>query len=296
MMDSIGKQDIRERFGYLFADEPGFDWDSVYLGSDGELHCVICGERRTRTFSEASGPASRIFGGRHLRCACRCGISERDAEEALVQQTLSRNEVERLRGESGIDREHADASFQTLDRTVDPSIVRAAERMEGYADAFPEVLEKGYGIFLSGDFGTGKTHLMACTANRIIERWHCRVLFVTSARLIDRMRMDREAMLSDLRTVSCLLIDDIGTERYVGQNGVDLDARTQMADAIETRYASALPTVFSSNFTLGELVRDRGINVATGDRIMQMSSLALAMHGSSYRSMMRKIRTADLPF
>jgi len=93
-------------------------------------------------------------------------------------------------------------------------IRRCREYCEGYADTFGA--EEGKGLLLCGKSGLGKTFLMNCVAQRVLERGYS-VVVVSAYRLIEAMRryqFGEEGLeqVQDMLTCDLLCIDDLGSE------------------------------------------------------------------------------------
>ena len=102
-----------------------------------------------------------------------------------------------------------------------------------------------------------------------------------------------KAVFERLKGVDFLFFDDIGTEIFT-KNSDDTWMQTVLFDIINERYNQGKPTVFSSNYSLNELVNLRGISEKTVDRISGMTSGAvMKIEGKSRRN---ANETRNLPF
>ena len=93
-------------------------------------------------------------------------------------------------------------------------IRRIREICEGYADAFTP--GAGDGLLLCGRSGLGKTFLMNCVAQRVLERGYS-VVVISAFKLLDVMRRyqfgeAQEGQAEDILTCDLLCIDDLGSE------------------------------------------------------------------------------------
>ena len=93
-------------------------------------------------------------------------------------------------------------------------IKKCREYCETYADAF--VPGEGQGLLLCGRSGLGKTFLMNCVAQRVLERGYS-VVVISAYRLIEAMRRfqfgeDGGDQVQDLLSCDLLCIDDLGSE------------------------------------------------------------------------------------
>ena len=89
--------------------------------------------------------------------------------------------------------------------------------------------------------------------------------------------------------VSFLIFDDLGVEIFT-KNDRDTWLQALLFDLINRRYNAKKPTIFSSNYSLNELVNLRGIADRTVDRISEMTSGAVfKFDGESMRSKFKNI-------
>ncbi len=235
-----------------------------------------------------------------VRCLCKCQGEERDKAEQDERERERLKAIERLQQASLIGDRYKNATFDTAITGHNATFDNAFNRCKRYCAVADKVLADGLGIYLYGDKGTGKTHLTACMANDLI-RQRKQVLFTNFAEISKMIRgtfgkvsESEEAYIKQLANIDFLFIDDLGTERVQAANGGDLWLQEKIFDVLNMRYNNRKPTIFTSNYSLPELISERGIYDKTVDRIVEMSSAILKIEGESYRM---KARTAkELPF
>ena len=82
-----------------------------------------------------------------------------------------------------------------------------------------------------------------------------------------------------------MFIDDFGTE-LVTKNNQDLWLQEKVFEVVNKRYNNNKPIIFTSNYSLRQLIEERGIADKTIDRINEMCTI-LKLNGDSYR---RKVK------
>lgn len=150
-----------------------------------------------------------------------------------------------------------DAYAEAMAR-IRASKLRKAGLSGAYASADSELgrrvyalAREGRGAYLFGTPGTGKTHAAACAVRMWCDRGGVARL-VTAKRLLDDVRDgyrgdgDRRALERAAR-VPLLALDDLGLERRTDWGVEEISA------LIDGRTAAGLPTVITSNYSLGEL-------------------------------------------
>lgn len=262
------------------------NYDNTYEGKDGLLYCTKC---HTLRVTEKIIP---IFNA-HMPVPCKCmkeaEQKAKDAEEYKRKMQL----LDKLRSASMLGERYKDTTFENTDLSVGGDFEKAFRRCHKYCDIADDALSNGYGIYLYGNSGTGKTHLTACICNELTYKYH-QVLFTNFAeisRLIKetyRNNGDTEkAVIKRICDVDFVIIDDLGTE-ILKKNGEDLRLQEQIFDIINKRYNEKKPTIFSSNYTLNQLIEERGMLEKTVDRIMEMSTAIIRVNGESYRAKNRR--------
>lgn len=135
--------------------------------------------------------------------------------------------------------------------------------------AFEAMLAGGKGIYLHGEIGTGKTHVVCAMkkhydkpgvdtpngyqSGRSLMMWNVVDLMHEIRSDFDRGNMDKHR--SDERIIDykgVLLLDDLGAEK-----ATEFVAET-LYRIINHRYVNVLPTVFTSNCTLQQLAEKIG--------------------------------------
>lgn len=251
--------------------------DEEYIEGE-EIYCKKCGEARTRDFA-----------GRKIRILCACQRVAWEKEQARAAEEQEKKDrlgrTERLKSASLLTERYANTTFgKTEPHGAEFEAVKG--RCEKYAEVAEQVLERGIGIYLYGDAGTGKTHLSACIANELIKSLYS-VLFTNLGEL-SRMiketfgrRGETEAsVLQKIREVDFLIIDDIGSER-VKKDEADLWTQELLFTIVNERYNELMPIIFTSNYSLKELAK-RGVSVKTIDRIAEICE-PMKLSGKSFR-------------
>lgn len=248
---------------------------------DDVIRCKKCGGKRSETLTFDSETLT-------FRVECECQKQKKDLEER----------VKAIKENSLISRRYSNATFANIKIISDTYAVKIS-RCKGYCEHAKEALENGWGIYLQGDRGTGKTHLAACIANELMNQGY-ELLFTNFFEITKEIKAtfnsnstENEAdLVNKVAEIDFLVIDDIGTESFK-KNGEDTWIQEKVYDVLNKRYNAKKPTIFTSNNSLSELVNERGMMDKTVDRIMEMSTMILKFEGQSYR---REIRKVELPF
>lgn len=160
------------------------------------------------------------------RCAlCRDTgyIGEPVHEQCQCLRRAVMNRLYQSEGLQGLEREN----FAAFDENIFPDdpiegrktsqrtfIRKCREYCEAYADTFKA--DEGRGILLCGRSGLGKTYLMNCIAQRVLERGFS-VVVISAYKLIEAMRRfqfgeDGGDQVQDMLSCDLLCIDDLGSE------------------------------------------------------------------------------------
>lgn len=195
--------------------------------------------------------------------------------------------IERYRANSGIEGRLADASFN--DFGITNGNREAYSRSLQYAANIEKIMPKGYGVYYYGKSGVGKTYIAACLGNMLLDMG-VEVKFakvsdiLTDIKEAYSQRGNEAAVLNEYIFADIAILDDIGSEDYTAKRGAAVSfAQEKLFQIIDGRYSRKKPTIFTSNYTLEELITKRGILRKTVERIMEMSTRKFEITGESFR-------------
>lgn len=156
-------------------------------------------------------------------------------------------------------------SFATSDPQVvenNPSLKKAYLIAQKYVADFPNF--KFPNLVFVGDVGAGKTYLIQCIANALIDRGNY-VIFSTAFDLNRTIQnsfgtnsQEREAMLAPFFESDLLIIDDLGSEPII--KNITLENLFSVINERQTRH---LPLIISTNLDLNELQSRYGDRLAS---------------------------------
>jgi DNA replication protein DnaC len=126
-----------------------------------------------------------------------------------------------LRERSGLSKRMKGYTLSNFDPYANPpGTMEAVEKVEEYLKNWDENRELGRGLYLSGDVGTGKTHLAVAVMNELIRKERVPSLFVTVPELLDNLRgayivpgRDLDEWMEAVKNADLLVLDDLGSEK-----------------------------------------------------------------------------------
>lgn len=190
-------------------------------------------------------------------------------EEKRRQEEAERlqRKINRLIKDSGIRGRFLNRTFERFE--IDENNRKAYEVAKRYADNFPAMLPKKLsngivqppeiernGLFITGSYGTGKTHLATAISNQLISEG-IPVICMTMIDLLARIKQtfDRSDNATEAEVmriyeeVPLLVIDDIGSEQPSEWGS------TKIFSIINARYEAYMPTIVTTNYAGDELIR-----------------------------------------
>lgn len=245
-------------------------------------------------------------------CNCQKAIekakreeAERQAEERRKQEEERNRQIQaqvnRIVGASGIGARFRLRTFETFELTEENK--KAAFLCQKYADTFKEKLPADgknpgrNGLFITGPKGTGKTHLVAAIANKLMNQ-RIPVICMTMIDLLERIKStytdarqrfgsyyDAADVLDAYTAVSLLIIDDLGKEQATEW------AIAKIYAIINARYEALMPTIITTNYSEAELIKrltpketgDPTTADAAIDRLREMCGVIVTT-GESWRT------------
>ena len=163
-------------------------------------------------------------------------------------------------------RTHFHKDYYSDQKTIDTAI----KTVEYWRDNYQRMLADGMGLYIYSDTkGSGKTLLAAGIANDLLYEHDVPLRFATATQIIQEIKStwdkDNPAtesrLINQLCTIKVLVIDDLGTERYV-----DWIAE-RMYHIVNERYVNQLVTIYTSNSPYDRLIYDDRIR----NRILERS-------------------------
>lgn len=132
-----------------------------------------------------------------------------------------------------------------------PAQADSLERAYNHAHRFARTLD-GW-LVLQGDYGCGKTHLAAATANFVVDLG-IPTLFLTVPDLLDSLRFSYnkpdapfEDRFQEIRQSPLLIMDDFGTENATPW------AQEKLFQILNYRYVNELPLLVTTNLALDQM-------------------------------------------
>lgn len=158
---------------------------------------------------------------------------------------------------------------------------RHKEAARNYMRKLPEMIDKGYGIYLHGDSGVGKTAIAALIAHEA-RRYDAIVSFFSAYELRDAVSQkviweDSSTITDRAKGVDLLIIDDLGKE--IGLSGKYSKKDTFYEQLIKIRNDHLRSTIITSNFCLEDLADRYGQGLRN---VMQGCIYAIKVDGRNF--------------
>ena len=125
-----------------------------------------------------------------------------------------------------------------------------------YASNFDKMLKNNMGLIIHGERGTGKTHISACIANKVLNLTYSvymTKLSVLISKMQENYNENKLHLLNKIGDVDLFILDDMGTERHT-ETALEL-----IFDIIDKRYLSKKPIIISTNLTQEEFTNNENM-------------------------------------
>lgn len=214
--------------------------EDEFLDEESKLiYCSRCRTPRQKRF-EMTG---KLFEPRCM-CVCQTAAYEQREQERKHREFLDTVAKNRSVGLTDpVLRKH---TFEN-DLGYNPKQMNMAKRFVQHWDEFRK---SSMGLLLWGNVGTGKSFIVGCIANALLDKG-VPVMMTNFARLLNKLTDmysgDRNAYINSFNSFPLLIIDDLGVERN------SEFAREQVFNIIDSRYRSQLPMIVTTNLTVDEL-------------------------------------------
>ena len=196
--------------------------------------CPECGGRGWVVAEDGGAGTARV-------CVCR--------DAGRVPRLLARAAIpERYRGKNfrNFNTRHGDSGEQDQRQN-------AKRVSEAYVEYFLSDEDEERGLVLVGEAGVGKTHLAVSIRGELIRRYRVDGLFVDFTELIHRIQStfdpsspeSKHQVLDPVTDAEVLVLDELGAQKPTAW------VREILYLVINARYTRRLPTIFTTNFSLG---------------------------------------------
>lgn len=156
--------------------------------------------------------------------------------------------------------------------TSDPKRVEVIRYIKNYLDSYKEG-KKVKGLYLTGNFGCGKTYLLSAMLNELAMKGE-KVAIIYYPEFLRKLKEGFSddsyiELFNKVEKVSYLLLDDIGAETTTAWARDEI-----LGTLLQYRMQEHLPTFFTSNLTLKELEEhlsssSKGIEMVKARRIIE---------------------------
>ena len=146
-------------------------------------------------------------------------------------------------------------------------------------------------MLFRSDNSSGKTFLTACMCNELVWKGY-RCVYTNLATILNEIRSSYDGkglgvceLVGKLNTYDFAFIDDLGKE-FIGREYNQKNskwAEEKLFEILNARYNAKKPTIFSSNYSIGELMSVLGLDKAIVERINEMSTRVLKLEGDDFR-------------
>jgi len=222
------------------------------------------------------------------RTMCKCQEQElKENNEALLKERRKKEFRERQKL-SMIGKKYLDANLETA--TITPHNEQAYKSARAYIDKADIVVQENIGLYIYGDNSSGKTYLIACICNSLVEKgYSCEFtsipkLLAEASKSIREGRISQAEIVDTLSRKSFLFIDDLGKEFIGDKNDYGYNkAEKMLLEVLNARYSNGLPTIFTSNYSLDDFATNFKLDKAIIERLNEMATRVIRLEGDNFR-------------
>lgn len=186
-----------------------------------------------------------LFGeSRIMPCLCKCSKEQIDIKEAKRKENVKKQSVLMQRKLTFPDSRMENWTFEN-DDGANPSLTKKAKN---YVKFFKDFYDKGRGILLYGNIGSGKTFIACCIANGLIDEGFSVIVknFNSIANQLFSTSKKDEYM-ENLTNCALLILDDIDVER-------DTSYMDEIVfGVIDSRYRAQKPIIVTTNLNPAQM-------------------------------------------
>ncbi|RRR31931.1 AAA family ATPase [Enterobacter hormaechei] len=270
------REGLREELAFAVEHKKPWQWGSW---ESGDVHAADCEKHGNYQRISLTGKAYRgVENVKYSQCP-ECV----KAELADIESSLRALRVVDLMDNAGIARRFEACEFDNY-QAVNPDAAKNLAVCQRYTASWPDRLNAGTGLVMTGNCGTGKNHLAVSMAKSII-RDHLAKVGITDVMRLTRAvkstwrhnaEITEEDVIERFASLDLLIIDEVG---------VQFGSPTEMTilqEIINARYESILPTILISNLTFDQLKDTIGERIV--DRVTDGGRNRLAFGWGSFRA------------
>lgn len=219
------------------------------------MRCSKCGGTGWELFVDENGvKRSR---------KCECGLIDKQ----IMEQQRAFADIPEAFKDYRLD------SFRTTIYRDQMVIAEASRIIRYWFQNLDQMMKEGVGLYISSTTrGSGKTRMAASIANELMYEHDYPVKFATSIQIItdikatwEKINTESESrLLKNLTSIKVLVLDDFGTEvlkDWIGERFYHI---------VNERYVRNLPTIYTSNYRLGQLKYDERITNRILEKTLQV--------------------------
>lgn len=263
----------KERLYPLQADE---------YEQDGYPYCSKCNTSRFFKYTKPDGDIIL------KRAKCECQQQEQDRLEELRKIEDRKREFRERQRLSMIGSKYLNATFASAEITSNNK--QAFESAKAFVENTKTVIANNIGLYLYGNNSSGKTYLMACICNELVDKgYSCEFtsipkLLAESGRNLRENRLSQAEIIDNLARKQFVFIDDLGKEFLGDRNDYNYNkAERLLLEVLNARYSNGFPTVFTSNYSLDEFIRKFNLDKAIIERLNEMATRIIRLDGENFR-------------
>jgi DNA replication protein DnaC len=230
------------------------------------------------------------FDGSDLRRLCsRCrweALNREPTDSDLYKAAIDSKQAELINTlliGSGVTPRFRECTLAGFNTDGDQAKVRALATCLTYVERFEDNYRDGRSMILSGNLGTGKTHLGSAIVQSVIRQYRAKAVIVSIAEIVRVAKgtmtkgatYDERDVISELAGVDLLIVDEVGA-----QKGSEYELGI-LHEVIDRRYQMVVPTVIISNLLVDDLKKYIGERAL--DRLRQDGGKAVGFTWESAR-------------
>ena len=263
-------------------------FEDEYTDEKGYPYCKNC---KTPRFFQFESNGKIIL----MRGKCKCQSEEIKRREDEEKKRIAIAEFRARQKGSAIGEKYLEARFSTA--TITKNNKQAYVKCINYSKNAREVLKEGIGLYVYGDNSSGKSHLLACLCNDLVEQGF-RCFYTSVPKMIaeiqnsyaDDSAMGQARLVNMLSKMHFVFIDDLGKEFLGREYNSSLSKFTEkvLLEVLNAIYNNGNCVIFSSNYSIPELVESFSLDKAIIERINEMATRVIKLEGDDFRDKIRK--------